>query len=75
MSKISESVISELETSKLLNSFKPINEMMNMPLKEISIKCDFLKPINEVSSVILLIRQQCKNYFRKKTVELSDVNV
>ena len=39
---------------------------------------DFPKPINQVSSAILLTRQQCKECLRKKTVKLeknSDVFV
>ena len=33
---------------------------------------DSPKPINQVSSAILLARQQCKDHLRKKAVELGE---
>ncbi|GES75078.1 hypothetical protein GLOIN_2v1789093 [Rhizophagus clarus] len=46
-------VIDELATNKLPESIEPICEVVNMPPKEISVKCNLPKP-NEVSSAILL---------------------
>ncbi|UZO12827.1 uncharacterized protein OCT59_004342 [Rhizophagus irregularis] len=44
------------ETSKLSESIEPINEVVNLPPKETP--TDSSKPINEVSSAILLARAQ-----------------
>ena len=55
-SKTLEPVIGKPETSKLSDSFELINEVVNMPLKETSIKHESPKLINEVSSAILLAR-------------------
>jgi len=48
--------LSELVINKLPESIEPISKVMDMPPKEISDECDFSKPINEVSSAILLSR-------------------
>uniref|UniRef100_U9T848 NrS-1 polymerase-like helicase domain-containing protein n=1 Tax=Rhizophagus irregularis (strain DAOM 181602 / DAOM 197198 / MUCL 43194) TaxID=747089 RepID=U9T848_RHIID len=58
------------ETSKLSESIEPINEVVNLPPKEMS--ADSSKPINEVSSAILLARVQREERLRKRVVELGE---
>ncbi|EXX71276.1 hypothetical protein RirG_079930 [Rhizophagus irregularis DAOM 197198w] len=43
-----------------------------MPSKETSNKHDPLEPINQVSSAILLARQQHEDHLRKRAVELEE---
>ncbi|PKY61988.1 hypothetical protein RhiirA4_432201, partial [Rhizophagus irregularis] len=58
------------ETSKLSESIEPINEVVNLPPKETP--TDSSKPINEVSSAILLARAQREERLRKRAVELGE---
>src|ERR1044072_8475902 len=51
---------------------EPINKVVNMPPKETSDKRDSSKPINQVSSAILLARAQREERLRKKAVELGE---
>ncbi|PKY59484.1 hypothetical protein RhiirA4_482268 [Rhizophagus irregularis] len=60
------------ETIKLPDSPKLINEVVNMPSKETSDKYDPPEPINQISSAILLVRQQRKDRLRKRAVELGE---
>ncbi|RGB36904.1 hypothetical protein C1646_757497 [Rhizophagus diaphanus] len=68
--KTSEPVIDGLETSKHPESNEPICEIVNTPPKETTSKLsNSSKPINEVSSAILLSRAQREERLRKKAVE------
>ncbi|PKY34426.1 hypothetical protein RhiirB3_454114 [Rhizophagus irregularis] len=49
---------------------EPINEIVNMPPKVIP--TDSFKPINQVSSNILMVRTQQEEHLRKKAVELGE---
>jgi hypothetical protein len=69
-SKPFESVIGEPETIELPESIKPISKNMNTPPKETP--TDSPKPINQVSSDILLARAQREERLRKKAVELGE---
>ncbi len=55
---------------KLSESIKLISKVVDMPPKETSDECDSSKPINEVSSAILLSKAQREKRLRKKAVEL-----
>ena len=68
-SKTPELVIDEPGTSKLPDP-KSISEAVNIPPKEIL--TDSPKPINQVSSAILLSRAQREERLRKKAVELGE---
>ena len=76
-SKTPEPVIDEHETSKHPESIEPICEVVNMSPKETmgfqrDRPTDSPKPINQVSSAILLARQQRKDHLRKRAVELGE---
>src|SRR5207248_2858014 len=71
-SKTPESLINKPKVSKPPESNKSSNEVMNLSPKETSVKHDSLKPINQVSSAILLTRQQREDYLRKRAVELGE---
>src|SRR3954447_11411045 len=58
------------ETIKLPESIEPINEVVNMPPKETP--TDSPKPINQVSSAILLFRAQREERLRKRAVKLGE---
>ncbi|RGB22534.1 hypothetical protein C1646_775922 [Rhizophagus diaphanus] len=69
--KTPEPVIDGSETSKHPESNEPICEVVNTPPKEITSKLpDSSKPINKVSSAILLSRAQREERLRKKAVKL-----
>ena len=75
--KISEPVIDEYETSKHPESIEPICEVVNMSSKETmgsqrNHPTDSPKPINQVSSAILLARQQREYRLRKRAVKLGE---
>ncbi len=70
-SKTPEPVIDEPETSRLSESIEPINEVVNLPPREIP--TDSPKPnSNELLSAILLARAQREERLRKKAVELGE---
>jgi hypothetical protein len=62
------------ETNKLPKSIEPISEAVNIPPKEMigPLKTDSPKPINQVSSDILMARTQREERLRKKAVELGE---
>ncbi|RIA98845.1 hypothetical protein C1645_812335 [Glomus cerebriforme] len=70
-SKTPELVIDSSDTSKHSESIEPICKVINTPPKETSVKHNLSKP-NEVSSAILLSRDQCKNHLRKRAVKLEE---
>ncbi|GES96778.1 hypothetical protein GLOIN_2v1471120 [Rhizophagus clarus] len=51
---------------------KPISKNTNTPPKEISVKHDSSKPINEVLSTILLSRAQREERLKKRAVKLCE---
>ncbi|PKC55490.1 hypothetical protein RhiirA1_402853 [Rhizophagus irregularis] len=72
-SKPPEPVIDKPEVNKLSKTNEPISKNTNTPPKETTSKLpDSSKPINEVSSAILLSRAQREERLRKKAVELGE---
>ncbi|PKC55711.1 hypothetical protein RhiirA1_475144 [Rhizophagus irregularis] len=70
-SKPPEPVIDKPEVNKLSKTNEPISKNTNTPPKETTSKLpDSSKPINEVSSAILLSRAQREERLRKRAVEL-----
>ncbi|SRR6266540_5591863 len=67
-----ESLINKPKVSKLPKSNESSNKVVNISLKEISEKRDSPKPINQVSSTILLAKQQHEDRLRKRAVELGE---
>ena len=61
------------KTIKLPESIEPINEVVNMSPKETPINS--LKPVIEVSSTILLTRQQHEERLRKKQLNSARIQM
>ncbi|GBC17134.2 hypothetical protein GLOIN_2v1877063 [Rhizophagus irregularis DAOM 181602=DAOM 197198] len=70
-SKTPESPINKPKVGKPPESNESSNEVVNLSPKETNVKHDSPKP-NEVSSAILLARQQREERLRKKAVELGE---
>ncbi|PKC57842.1 hypothetical protein RhiirA1_471874 [Rhizophagus irregularis] len=70
-SKTPESPINKPKVGKPPESNESSNEVVNLSSKETNVKHDSPKP-NEVSSAILLARQQREERLRKKAVELGE---
>ena len=67
-----ESLINKPKVGKPPESNESSNKVVNLSPKETSVKHDSLKPINQVSSAILLARAQREERLRKKAVELGE---